>query len=88
MNESQLNQIYLRGYLHNNINNITEGLIKATKGNYGFFATGHVARKEFLKISGYKCKYDIMEISVKSTINPVAFPMSQLSPYRKVINLW
>ncbi|CAG9770096.1 unnamed protein product [Ceutorhynchus assimilis] len=87
MNESQLNQIYLRGYLHNNINNITDGLFKATKGNYGFFATGHVARKQFWKISGYKCKYEIMEIPIHSTINTVAFPMSLTSPYRKAINL-
>ncbi|XP_066137934.1 probable glutamate receptor [Euwallacea fornicatus] len=85
--EPELNQIYLRGYLHNDIKNITEGLLKATKGNYGLFATGHMARKEFLKISGYKCKYEIMEIPAPQAKNKVAFPMSHISPYRKVINL-
>ncbi|KAH1003125.1 hypothetical protein HUJ05_011067, partial [Dendroctonus ponderosae] len=86
MNETQLNQIYLRGYLRKNINNITEGLLKATQGNYGFFASRRVARKAFLKISGYKCKFEIMEIQTPKTKNYVAFPMSPTSPYRKAID--
>ncbi|XP_060525231.1 glutamate receptor U1-like [Cylas formicarius] len=86
-NVSQLKEIYLRGYLHNNIKNITEGLIKATNGNYGFFATNHLARKQLLKISSYKCKYEIMEIPIASTMKSVAFPMAKHSPYNKLINL-
>lgn len=86
MNETQLNQIYLRGYLRKNINNVTEGLLKATQGNYGFFASRRVARKAFLKISGYKCKFEIMEIQTPKTKNYVAFPMSPISPYRKAID--
>ncbi|KAJ8928059.1 hypothetical protein NQ314_019406, partial [Rhamnusium bicolor] len=84
MNISQLNQIYLRGYLHNNINNVSEGLLKAARGNYGFFASGHVARKELLIISHYKCKYDIAEIPIKDTVNYIAFPMSKRSPLQKI----
>ncbi|XP_050310548.1 uncharacterized protein LOC126746366 [Anthonomus grandis grandis] len=87
MNETQLNQIYLRGYLHNNINDIKDGLLKATKGNYGFFATGNIARKLIWKISGHKCRYEIQEIPVKSTISTIAFPLSLKSPYRRSLNL-
>ncbi|KAL1491044.1 hypothetical protein ABEB36_011700 [Hypothenemus hampei] len=90
MNDTQLTQIYLRGFLHiqtNPIKNITDGLLRATRGNYGFFATGHLARKEFLRISGYKCKFDITEILAPYTRHMVAFPVSKKSPYRKVINL-
>ncbi|XP_023310326.1 glutamate receptor U1-like [Anoplophora glabripennis] len=87
MNITQLNEIYLRGYLHNNISSITEGLLKAAKGKYGFFASSHVARRELLIISNYKCKYDIAEITIKDTVNYIAFPMSKRSSYRKLINL-
>ncbi|XP_076272967.1 glutamate receptor ionotropic, delta-2-like isoform X1 [Rhynchophorus ferrugineus] len=86
-NVSQLNQIYLRGYLHSDVTNITAGLLRATQGNYGFFATGHVARKEFLSISNYRCKFDLMELPVKQTRNNVAFPLSLHSPYKKLVNM-
>nr|UTN00876.1 gustatory receptor [Semanotus bifasciatus] len=87
MNVTQLNEIYLRGYLHNNINNVTEGLLKASKGNYAFFASGHVAKKQLLIINNYRCIHEIAEIPVQYTQNHVAFPMSKRSPYKKLINL-
>ncbi|KAJ8919204.1 hypothetical protein NQ315_012192 [Exocentrus adspersus] len=87
MNVTQLNQIYLRGYLHNNISHIGEGLLKAAQGNYGFFASSHIARRELLIINSHKCKYDIAEIPIKDTIHYIAFPMSKRSSYRKLINL-
>lgn len=87
MNITQLNEIYLRGYLHNNISSVTEGLVKVAKGNYGFFSSSHVARRELLAITNYKCTYDITEIPIKDTVNYIAFPMSKRSSYRKLINL-
>ncbi|CAH1957812.1 unnamed protein product [Acanthoscelides obtectus] len=85
-NNSQLNQIYLRGYLAN-VQNITEGLMRAAKGGYGFFAAGEDARRALLNISHHKCRYDIQEILVKSTLNSVAFGVAKKSPYKKLINL-
>lgn len=87
MNNTNLKKIYLRGYLANDIQNIKDGLLKASKGGYAFFASGQMARKEIRNISNYKCVSDLVEIPILSTINEVAFPMSKLSPYKKVINL-
>ncbi|VEN33651.1 unnamed protein product [Callosobruchus maculatus] len=85
-NNSQLNQIYLRGYLAN-ITNITEGLLRATKGNYGFFAAGEDARRALRNISLHRCLYDIQEIPIKYTMHSVAFGVAKHSPYKQLINL-
>lgn len=87
MNVSQLNEIYLRGYLNNDVSNITDGLLKATKGNYGFFASGQAARQQLQNISHFRCMYDINEIPIKYTMNYVAFAMAKFSPYKRLINL-
>ncbi|KAG5889221.1 hypothetical protein JTB14_018644 [Gonioctena quinquepunctata] len=87
MNLSQLNQIYLRGYLHNDIQNVSAGLLRATKGNYGFFASSQLARKQLLNISNYKCQFDIDEIQIKNTVDHMAFIVAKRSPYKKLINL-
>lgn len=87
MNDTQLQQIYLRGYLHNTVGNVTEGLYKSYNGQYGFFASTNVARKELQRINNYKCNYDIMEIPIIKTKNTIAFPLSRNSHYKKVIDL-
>lgn len=86
-NYTQLNKIYLRGYLQNNVGSVKEGLMRTIKGNYGFFATGPAARKQFLNISNYRCMYNINEIPIRKTKAKIAFALSKNSPYRKVINL-
>nr|CAH7750446.1 unnamed protein product [Callosobruchus chinensis] len=85
-NNSQLNQIYLRGYLAN-ITNITEGLLRATKGGYGFFASGEDARRALMNISLHKCQYDVQEIPIRFTKHSVAFGVAKHSPYKQLINL-
>lgn len=86
MNDSNLQKIYLRGYLYT-VDNVRSGFQKTIQGHYGFFVSGHIARKEFLNISNYKCRYYITEIPIRLTENTIAFPMAKTSPYRKLINL-
>lgn len=86
MNDSSLQEIYLRGYL-NTVDNVRNGFQKTIHGHYGFFVSGHIARKEFLNISNYKCRHHITEIPISVTENTIAFPMAKTSPYRKLINL-
>nr|CAI5866441.1 unnamed protein product [Callosobruchus analis] len=85
-NHSQLKQIYLRGYFAN-ITNITEGLLRAIKGGYGFFAAGEDARRALLNISLHRCLYDVQEIPIKYTMHSVAFGIDEHSPYKQLINL-
>nr|XP_008199932.1 PREDICTED: uncharacterized protein LOC103314795 isoform X1 [Tribolium castaneum]XP_015840012.1 PREDICTED: uncharacterized protein LOC103314795 isoform X1 [Tribolium castaneum] len=87
MNDTQLQQIYLRGYLYNTVGNVTEGLYKSYKGHYGFFASTNIARKELQRINNYKCNYEIMEIPIMKTKNTIAFPLARKSHYKKVIDL-
>ncbi|XP_074034073.1 glutamate receptor U1 [Leptinotarsa decemlineata] len=87
MNISQLNHIYLRGYLENDVNNISEGLMRVTRGSYGFFASSHLARKQLLNISNYRCRFKIDEIPIRYTVDHMAFVTAKKSSYRKLINL-
>lgn len=86
MNDSSLQEVYLRGYL-NTVDSVRSGFEKTVRGHYGFFVSGHIARKEFLNISNYKCRHYITEIPIRVTENTIAFPMAKTSPYRKLINL-
>ncbi|XP_068911621.1 probable glutamate receptor isoform X2 [Tenebrio molitor] len=87
INDTQLQQIYLRGYLHNTVVNVTHGLLKSHEGYYGFFASTIKARKELQIVNNYKCNSDIVEIPVEKTKNAIAFPLAKMSPYRKIFDL-
>lgn len=87
MNISELKQIYLRGYLQNDISNISEGLIKATKGNFALFASGQVARTELYNMTKNRCKFEIYEIKLQYTTEYMGFIMSKKSTFRRLINL-
>ncbi|XP_072401194.1 glutamate receptor ionotropic, delta-1-like [Diabrotica undecimpunctata] len=87
VNISELKQIYLRGYIQNDISNISEGLQRVIGGNYGLFASGEVARPEIANLSNWKCKFDIDEIKIQYTQEYFGIVMSKKSPYKRLINL-
>ncbi|XP_056640867.1 glutamate receptor ionotropic, delta-1-like [Diorhabda sublineata] len=86
-NNSELKQIYLRGYLQTDSHNISEGIIKVIQSNYGLFASGQAARIELWNMSKCKCKFDIDEINIHYTVQYYGIVMPKRSPYKKLINL-
>lgn len=64
----------------------TQGLQKAVKGGYGFFASATLARRT-LRTSLIQERCSLKEIEVGQTFTVVALPMEKFSPYEKIINL-
>lgn len=82
----ELKNIYLRGY-DSRVSDVEEGLLKAAKTKFALFVSTQVARKAIQELEPYECRCQIQEFVMRATMEDVAFPMSKLSPYHKVINL-
>ncbi|XP_057337583.1 glutamate receptor 1-like [Microplitis mediator] len=86
-NDSNLRLLYIKAFNGRESRiDTTQGLQKAVKGGYGFFASATLARRT-LRTSLIQERCSLKEIEVGQTFTIVALPMEKFSPYEKIINL-
>ncbi|RLZ02168.1 Ionotropic receptor 102 [Cephus cinctus] len=86
-NDSNLRKLYIKAF--NNRESRLDtilGLKKAVQGSYGFFVSATMARRA-LRTTLLHDRCSIKELVLPQTFTKVALPMSQYSPYIKIINL-
>ncbi|KAJ2942655.1 hypothetical protein O0L34_g2124 [Tuta absoluta] len=87
--DAQLNAFYIRGYsdAENLVSSAEEGLARAARQNYAFFAGQRVARTTLRSLSQARGRCAVRELPVHSTRAHLAFPLPHRSPYTKPILL-
>ncbi|CAG9578847.1 unnamed protein product [Danaus chrysippus] len=85
--DAQLNAFYIRGYseAENLVLSAEEGLVRAAKQDYAFFAGQRIARSTLRSLSQARGRCALRELPVHSTQAQLAFPLSRGSPYSKLI---
>ncbi|XP_028172975.1 uncharacterized protein LOC114361946 [Ostrinia furnacalis] len=81
----QLNAFYIRGYSdsENLVSSAEEGLARAAKQNYAFFAGQRAARATLRNLSQARGRCAVRELPVHSTRAQLAFPLPHRSPYAR-----
>ncbi|KAG8036542.1 hypothetical protein G9C98_003864, partial [Cotesia typhae] len=86
-NDTNLRKLYINAFnTRESRIDTNQGLQKAVKGSYGFFASATLARRT-LRTSLIQERCSLKEIEVGQTFTVVALPMEKFSPYEKIINL-
>ncbi|XP_053613152.1 uncharacterized protein LOC128676810 [Plodia interpunctella] len=83
--DSQLNAFYIRGYsdADNLVSSAEEGLARAAKQDYAFFAGQRSARSTLRSLSQARGRCAVRELPVHSTRAQLAFPLPRRSPYAR-----
>ncbi|PZC82663.1 hypothetical protein B5X24_HaOG200862 [Helicoverpa armigera] len=81
----QLNAFYIRGYsdADNLVTSAEEGLARAARQDYAFFAGQRVARSTLRSLSQARGRCAVRELPVHSTRAHLAFPLPRQSPYAR-----
>ncbi|CAD0199780.1 unnamed protein product [Chrysodeixis includens] len=81
----QLNAFYIRGYsdADNLVTSAEEGLARAARQDYAFFAGQRVARSTLRSLSQARGRCAVRELPVQSTRAHLAFPLPRQSPYAR-----
>ncbi|KAJ8721550.1 hypothetical protein PYW07_002325 [Mythimna separata] len=81
----QLNAFYIRGYsdADNLVSSAEEGLARAARQDYAFFAGQRVARSTLRSLSQARGRCAVRELPVHSTRAHLAFPLPRQSPYAR-----
>ncbi|XP_075974969.1 putative glutamate receptor isoform X3 [Anticarsia gemmatalis] len=81
----QLNAFYIRGYsdADNLVSSAEEGLARAARQDYAFFAGQRVARSTLRSLSQARGRCAVRELPVHSTRAHLAFPLPRHSPYAR-----
>ncbi|XP_061730130.1 uncharacterized protein LOC133534851 [Cydia pomonella] len=83
--DSQLNAFYIRGYsdAENLVSSAEEGLARAARLDYAFFAGQRAARSTLKSLSQARGRCALRELAVPSTRAHLAFPLPLRSPYAR-----
>lgn len=83
--DAQLNAFYIRGYsdAENLVTSVEEGLSRAARQDYAFFAGQRAARTKLRSLSQARGRCSLRELPVPSTKAHLAFPLPHQSPYAK-----
>ncbi|XP_066580884.1 uncharacterized protein [Prorops nasuta] len=86
-NDSNLRRVYIKAFRSRESRlDIASGLMKAVKGQYGFFVSATFARRA-LKNTLIQERCTLRELALRETFTVVALPMAKSCPYKQIINL-